>query len=209
MTEIIKLNIGGKIIQTKKSTLCQSKFFNTLLNDYDISDEVFIDDDPDLFIHLLNKLRNAKYKFPNDLTKNLTTMANFYQIPIISTEQKIKTYERYFKRSPFQTNGTKYHLDINFGRCIKMGTINMEDNLRENSTLFKDPVILFKRNTKIVYTFKPCISYSTHELSYLDQLINRELGNINKYKYDEMNIVINYCSRQIYLSYNYTITTYS
>lgn len=78
MTEIIKLNIGGKIIQTKKSILCQSKFFNTLLNDYDTANEVFIDDDANLFIHMLNKLRNANYNFPKELLTNLNEMAIFF-----------------------------------------------------------------------------------------------------------------------------------
>ena len=87
MTEIIKLNVGGKILQSKKSILCQSKYFDTLLNKYDSKDEIFIDDDSKLFVHILNKLRNANYEFPEKYINNLMVMSEYYQLPIIEIEQ--------------------------------------------------------------------------------------------------------------------------
>lgn len=59
--KIITLNVGGKIFQTCKSTLVKAEYFKSLFEGQwkdKETDEFFIDDDPELFRHILlqNKL---------------------------------------------------------------------------------------------------------------------------------------------------------
>ena len=89
--EIIRLNIGGVETQTIKTTLEKSGYFNGLLNNPQMNksgedDILFVDEDYDLFKHLLNKMRNDCYEFPKDLKSNLENLADYYLIPVAKTE---------------------------------------------------------------------------------------------------------------------------
>ena len=89
--EIIRLNIGGVETQTIKTTLEKSGYFNGLLNNPQMNksgegDILFIDEDYELFKHLLNKMRNDCYEFPQDLKSNLENLADYYLIPVVKTE---------------------------------------------------------------------------------------------------------------------------
>jgi len=84
---IIPLNVGGQLFQTRKSTLLRSPYFKSMFlggfaenteNAESLEDEVketiennktpqFLDFDPDLFRHVLNRLRNPEYMFPDDI----------------------------------------------------------------------------------------------------------------------------------------------
>ena len=64
-SEIIKLNVGGKVYITMKSTLLQSPWFETFFSgkfktEKINGDEYFIDRDPYFFSHVLTYLRNGK-----------------------------------------------------------------------------------------------------------------------------------------------------
>jgi len=84
----ITLNVSGVLMYTKLTTLKQSSYFRTLLDknkfgDKDPDGSYFIDEDPELFKHILNKLRHPEYVFPKEHEENLAIMANFYQIPSV------------------------------------------------------------------------------------------------------------------------------
>src|SRR5271170_3058567 len=82
---IIKLNIGGTVIQTYRSTIQLLEFFKVYLDRWLIdkssskhpeSGQIFIDYDPALFIHLLNKLRDVKYRLPK--TVEIKNMCEYF-----------------------------------------------------------------------------------------------------------------------------------
>lgn len=89
MTSII-INVGGQQMQTYKSTLEKLEYFKSMFARWDntSSNEVFIDYDPALFIHLLNKLRNDAYELPN--SQNVVSMCNFFGYPIEVVEEAIE-----------------------------------------------------------------------------------------------------------------------
>jgi len=92
---LVKLNVAGTIFITKKSTLTQSHFFKTLLDDEKFADKkedgsYFIDEDPVLFRHLLNKLRHPNYQFPEADSTNLKQLIDFYEIPSVNANKKHK-----------------------------------------------------------------------------------------------------------------------
>ena len=63
----IKLNIGGEIFETTINTLQNSIYFVTLLqekNNNKNNEDIFIDRSPNLFVHVLNYLRDIRYPFP-------------------------------------------------------------------------------------------------------------------------------------------------
>ncbi len=65
MTEIIKLNVGGKVFITIKYTLMQSPWFKVFFSDKfkkpkKVDDQHFINRDPFIFSYVLNYLRDDK-----------------------------------------------------------------------------------------------------------------------------------------------------
>jgi hypothetical protein len=79
--DIIKLNVGGTRMETLKSTLIQLPFFESMLSRWlssrsDDSEELFVDYNPVLFMHLLDKLRNHQYEFP--LISGIESMCEYF-----------------------------------------------------------------------------------------------------------------------------------
>ena len=63
----VRLNVGGTLFETTKSTLEQFWFFRALFSFPDGEaqrKEFFIDRDPGLFKHILRKARDASYRLP-------------------------------------------------------------------------------------------------------------------------------------------------
>jgi hypothetical protein len=90
---IVTLNVGGTKIKTFKSTLNKTPYFeNYFLNwDHQFHKEIFLDMDYNIFIHVLNKLRNDNYHFPENeiLLKNIMNLFDYLGLPIdISSKQK-------------------------------------------------------------------------------------------------------------------------
>lgn len=84
MDSTLKLNVGGTIFETRRSTLVSgSQFFEALLSDRwkgtaCVTDEpLFLDRDPVGFGHVLNYLRDANYPFP---TSNYRHELDFYGV---------------------------------------------------------------------------------------------------------------------------------
>jgi hypothetical protein len=78
MADVIKLNVGGTIIQVYKSTLLQLDYFKAKLERWNGNDEkeLFVDYDYNFFKHLINKLRDTSYEMPNN--KNIINMCNYF-----------------------------------------------------------------------------------------------------------------------------------
>ena len=93
---MIKLNVGGQIMITRESTLKKSSVLKMLIerNKNSMNDKcngsIFLDEDPKLFIHVLNKLRHPNYIFPEKLIDNIENLLDFYDIPLLKNNTKNK-----------------------------------------------------------------------------------------------------------------------
>ena len=75
----IKLNVGGTLYETTKSTLNLSSFFEKALSDTWKKGEVlFIDRSPKIFEHVLCLMRDANYEYPKKYLSEL----DFYGVKI-------------------------------------------------------------------------------------------------------------------------------
>lgn len=83
---IIKLDAGGKIFPTKKSTIDKAPVLRMMV-ERDLKDEstaVFIDCDPTIFRHFLNYLRDSNYAIPRKYVENTYSMLNFFGLSVES-----------------------------------------------------------------------------------------------------------------------------
>lgn len=82
--ETVTLNVGGKLFQTTQQTILKSKYFERIINfkklENKVDEIIFVDDDPELFNHLLNYMRSPNYIFPAHHKVNLDRMMTTYQI---------------------------------------------------------------------------------------------------------------------------------
>ena len=98
--EMIKLNVGGIVYQTTRSTLCKypDSMLGAMFNGchtmvLDENECCFIDRDGELFRYILNFLRSSRLSLPSNFqdTDQLTEEADFYQIsPLIETLEDLK-----------------------------------------------------------------------------------------------------------------------
>lgn len=78
---LIILDVGGKIMKTYKSTLDKVDFFKNYMARWTgTPDTIFLDLDPDIFIHILNKLRDIKYDLPDN--QSVVKMCNYFGIKL-------------------------------------------------------------------------------------------------------------------------------
>lgn len=69
----VRINVGGEIFETFKSTIDRVPYFNTLFNSqfYEPGKEIFVDRDPKIFRALLNHLRDRNNVFPKKYWQDL------------------------------------------------------------------------------------------------------------------------------------------
>jgi hypothetical protein len=87
-SNIITLNVGGIIMQTCKDTLINgSSYFNNILTLFKHNDTepLFVDEDPIIFRHILNYLRDARYPMPFNLEYKL----EWYGIKVKENYQEV------------------------------------------------------------------------------------------------------------------------
>lgn len=78
-SNIVTLDVGGTRMKTLRSTLEKLTFFNSYLNRWDDGkNDLFVDYDPNLFIHLLNKLRDYNYVLPEN--ENIERMFDYFGV---------------------------------------------------------------------------------------------------------------------------------
>lgn len=89
---IVTLNVGGTKMQTYKSILETLPYFESYMDRWSENHpEIFVDYDPNLFIHLLNKLRDANYIMP--VNENVSIMCDYfgYVLPDITPAKLVHT----------------------------------------------------------------------------------------------------------------------
>lgn len=86
---IITLDVGGKKFRTYKSNLLKSEYFKSKLERWnnDNSNVLFVDEDPEIFVHVLNFLRNSTYSYQGDNTENIKRSLGFYGIDVVADNQ--------------------------------------------------------------------------------------------------------------------------
>jgi hypothetical protein len=94
MCELVKLNVGGRIFYTTRTTLRNQKsfYFERLLRtDFTpllIDDAIFIDRDSDEFVHIMRFFREGVLPYP--ISPKLKAELDFYQFDGFITK---KTYD--------------------------------------------------------------------------------------------------------------------
>lgn len=117
MTTTVKLNVGGRVIETAKSTLNISggPFFEKLLgweaektrDDSKVDKPIFIDRDPDAFTVALNFLRTGVYFVPKSVPEALVVeVFEFLQL----SKPKDKSKKRKKEKICFEYNVKRIHL---------------------------------------------------------------------------------------------------
>ena len=86
--EQVELNVGGTKITTLKSTLVKLPYFKNYFNSWHKegkeNTEIFLDVDFNIFMHVLNKLRDENYIFPEDgvIITNITNMFDYFGLAV-------------------------------------------------------------------------------------------------------------------------------
>ena len=166
----ITLNVGGTKVQTFKSTLEQLEYFRVLFkSNFRKEKEIFLDCDYNIFIHVLNKLRDASYKYPSGLTlndlENITKMENYYSM--LSVEQgKVCSI---INVQPTSSHSESW--DKPCGREIVTRTLHYEEyHIKHSMRLFN---IIFKfKHRKSTLQFFEVLCGSTVILSFSTENIN-------------------------------------
>ena len=204
---LIKLNVGGTIFTTTKSIICQSKYFQTLLNKFSINkledDSLFIDDDPNLFIHILNKLRHPGYIYPENLAENLAILSEYYQIVNININNQnnnnIQIMENIFK--------------INSGEIIKLNNTN-NNNINYNKISFlvkgrcdfelDNSIIFYLNNNKV-------LQITTNKINCVFDIIINDDTDIKKtyvLKQKYLDVINRYDFNSIQVDFKFDTTNY-
>lgn len=148
-SEIIRFNVGGKKFATRTSTLLKVKdtLFEKMIisKKFDFKNEIFLDRDPKLFLHILDYFRNGKIKYElldrKDL-EQLLVEAQYFEIGEISNfiaeKFKIIDFVRFefsgpynYSNSPVSSNRLEDLKDTNLttGICANTpGYITIELN---------------------------------------------------------------------------------
>lgn len=91
MAGLVKLNVGGTIFTTFKTTLIRSKYFDAYFGRWDNKEEIFIDESPKLFEHVLCYLRNSDYPIASEYYYLLEYYGIKYEeLPSNKKEKKVK-----------------------------------------------------------------------------------------------------------------------
>lgn len=88
MNNIVKLNVGGTIFTTFKSTLIKAGYFESYFERWNNGEEIFIDESPKLFEHVLCYLRNSNYPISSEYYYLLDYYGIEYEEPLKKKEKK-------------------------------------------------------------------------------------------------------------------------
>lgn len=113
MVDTIKLNVGGVMFEILKDTLRKSVVLSELLDKNNDKDTIFLDENPNLFEHLLNRMRHADYVYPKDIDETMYNLDKFYKIKrnIISLGIGNAAIELTPKQSKYLTEKAKWYID--------------------------------------------------------------------------------------------------
>ncbi len=134
----IKINVGGKVFGTFKSTLLKSEYFKSLFNfnenpDTDNDGNIFIDRSPVYFEHILNYLRDDCFinieQFKN-IKNSLILEAKFYSIDGIIDILENYKFENDIIPYKKTTTIEEYMKDID-GCIYDKGYKNINESIKE------------------------------------------------------------------------------
>ena len=80
MKKIINLNISGTKISTEFNVLSKFEYFRIYLEKWNSGEELFIDSDPKIFLHLINTIRIPGYIVPIKHSENVENLRKCYSI---------------------------------------------------------------------------------------------------------------------------------
>ncbi len=198
MLSIVLLNVGGTIFQTRKTTLLQSEYFKILLDDEKFGDgcknndgSYFIDEDPELFKHLLNKLRHPDYEFPNLLNPGLNKLASFYMIPSVKNlsdqPKKIVMGKKSFTiiNSDDFKSYVPYSVGIDKGHTVTFDGITIIDCITFTQNIWSN-IYCYDENNMVFHldiSQRHIIGFEAYKS---DTKLIDILSIINKYKYNKI-----------------------
>ena len=156
----ILLDVGGHCMKTHKSTLEKLDFFKSYLARWNGSEkELFIDYDPTLFIHLLNKLRDDNYVMPDN--ENITQMLDYFGYvaveSVVINEPINNIYEIH------SNSGYKISYELSNEKIILFGLLSINEickiiiktnDNRLDITIFNKDIPFFFKKSNDVYTLK-------------------------------------------------------
>lgn len=129
-SQIVKLNVGGEIYTTTKSTLCKypnsmlgAMFNGSMSPSLDENGCFFIDRDGDLFKYILNYLRSSRLSLPHGFKDidQLFAEADFFQItPLLDAIEELRAPvpERQFRVRYLEV------IEVRTGNLATMPTMN-------------------------------------------------------------------------------------
>jgi hypothetical protein len=106
---MLTINVGGKIIKTRKSTLAKFKHFNEMLKE-PVQNELFFDCDPEIFEPVLNVLRGVSSDIPDRCVKYAKTIGLLTEES--GKHESITVNEGYKKHECTYTNRSKLPIYI-------------------------------------------------------------------------------------------------
>ncbi len=117
MAGLVKLNVGGTIFATFKTTLIKAKFFESYFERWNNGEEIFIDESPKLFEHVLCYLRNSNYP----IAPEYYYLFDYYGIDYEKPSKKKKEKKKNLVQEEMNTNLK------NISEELKKSNKNMED----------------------------------------------------------------------------------
>jgi hypothetical protein len=173
----ITINVSGKNIVTYRSTLEQLEYFQNIFKRWNKTDEIFIDYDPDLFIHLLNKLRDNNYTMPNN--DNIESMRNYFGLSL--SMEKVSS-PRVLKKK-FMDFSSRIELNPKIILDILLNNVNFfrfcvyDSNSSNKKILEVCCAEDLKFYFKIIHEGKDWFKYIMLRKKYL-KLLRQQYGNI-------------------------------
>ncbi len=130
----ITIDCAGTIFKTTKSTLDKIP-----LLDIPESGDIFIDYDPKIFGHFLNLLRDSDYNIPNDMLKNVYSIAKKYEF-----DYHISELYTYYDTTQYYNHTKKFPCGIKILDII----FRINDNYTKFP--FRCNVIFWNDNDKLI-----------------------------------------------------------
>lgn len=193
MDNIITLNVGGKKISTYKNTLFKSEYFKSYVNRWNKDGVIFIDQDPKLFSHVLNYLRNDEYIIPKKYKENIDKLLEYYLIPTDkNVNSKSNTLVKMYVTDNIVVNKDRYSYSnkndyvFSFDHMFKQNYYNFElidcsfdipiSNIRELSIENYDKAHKILKHSGLISSQNENITLSKDLLKLLSDKITDKKG---------------------------------
>ncbi len=181
-TEIVKLNVGGKLFVTSRNTLSLAKMIDCIVNSKvwmnPEEDTIYFDQDGKTFGYVLNLLRGeiTDKDIPEKYIDRVIKQLDYFGVDIVVEKEKDKN------EKPFKVLEKKYDLETEISR-VERYLINEYLRITNISQDSKIAVIRLKLNPKgIEYKLKIYLEY--HSVRWNIREYSKHLG------FDDKTIII-------------------